>query len=270
MDITNEQFEKTRNLFRHYLLLLFKKYDIVDSDIYAYKFENEIYTKYDIFIYLKFIPIICKILNVQIATLYSNNGLKISYITNSIFLSDERIIMVKNIEKLLTTGLLSYKNDTILSLKTAKKIEKSCYNSVINTCKKSTIQIRRNWDNPIFKQIYSNKCGSICVVLDKDSPTFIKFGPVVLTDIFNNVIDINKIGTISIKKLLPQSIKSEQDEINIRSEQRVIEKESNLFKCPSCKERRVSYREVQLRSIDEAPDYLCKCINCGHNFKGSC
>jgi DNA-directed RNA polymerase subunit M/transcription elongation factor TFIIS len=56
----------------------------------------------------------------------------------------------------------------------------------------------------------------------------------------------------------------------MRAEQKVAEKESNLFRCPHCGMRRCTYLEVQRRSLDEAPDYLCRCLNpqCGRRFTG--
>ena len=64
------------------------------------------------------------------------------------------------------------------------------------------------------------------------------------------------------------AIAAERAEIASRSAQRIIEKESALFRCPHCGARRCSYIEVQRRSLDEAPDYICKCLACNHKVTG--
>jgi DNA-directed RNA polymerase subunit M/transcription elongation factor TFIIS len=170
--------------------------------------------------------------------------------------------------KLFTTLLYQYKQDQDFALETAKSIEKSCYNAIIKNSKQSEDPPCRQWDSPIFLEIYSNRCGVIYNLMDPKSLSCKMYGSSLLDQILNETFDIKEIGFKSEKELCPQATQKERDEIAIRSEQHVIEKESNLFKCPNCKERRVTYREVQLRALDEAPDYLCKCLNCKHRFKG--
>lgn len=170
--------------------------------------------------------------------------------------------------KLFISLLYQYKQDKDFVLDVARTIEKSCYNAIIKNSKQSEDPPCRQWDSPIFIEIYSNRCGIIYNLLDPKSNTNKLYGSTLLQQVLDETIDIKEIGFKSEKELCPQATQKERDEIAIRSEQHVIEKESNLFKCPNCKERRVTYREVQLRALDEAPDYLCKCLNCKHRFKG--
>lgn len=183
------------------------------------------------------------------------------------------ISSVKNIPrtqiiKLFVSLLYQYKQDKDFVLEASKTIEKSCYNAIIKNSKQSEDPPCRQWDSPIFMEMYSNRCGIIYNLLDPKSLSCKTYGSTLLQQVLDGSIDLKEIGFKSEKELCPQSIQKEKDEIAIRSEQHVIEKESNLFKCPNCKERRVTYREVQLRALDEAPDYLCKCLNCKHRFKG--
>lgn len=172
------------------------------------------------------------------------------------------------ITKMFATLLYQYKEDKEYALEAAKTIEKSCYNAIIKNSKQSEDPPCRQWDSPIFIEIYSNRCGIIYNLLDPRSSSCRIYGPTLLQQVLNESIDLKEIGFKNEKELCPQATQKERDEIAIRSEQHIVEKESNLFKCPNCKERRVTYREVQLRALDEAPDYLCKCLNCKHRFKG--
>ena len=67
-----------------------------------------------------------------------------------------------------------------------------------------------------------------------------------------------------------RALAAERAEIAARSAQRVVAKESAIFACPHCKERRCTYTEVQRRSLDEPPDYICVCLNerCRRQFTG--
>lgn len=170
--------------------------------------------------------------------------------------------------KMFTTLLYKYNPDKNFALESAKAIEKSCYNAIIKNSKQSEDPPCRQWESSIFVEIYSNRCGIIYNLLDPKSISCKLYGRTLLDQLLNGSLDLKEIGFKSEKELCPQATQKERNEIAIRSEQHVIEKESNLFRCPNCKERRVTYREVQLRALDEAPDYLCKCLNCKHRFKG--
>jgi len=241
----------------------------------AIKLENEIYELLDTNIYIK------KIDNIK-HLLMINNGyfpddiIGVQFMQKKITTKDILYFDVKTIDtntriqiiKMFIFLLYKYEKnkDTVLDI--AKTIEKSCYNAIIKNSKQSEDPPCRQWDSPIFVDIYSNRCGIIYNLLDPNSLTNKLYDSNLLKNILDKTIDIKEIGFKSEKELCPKATQKERNEISIRSEQYVIEKESNLFRCPNCKERRVTYREVQLRALDEAPDYLCKCLNCKHRFKG--
>jgi DNA-directed RNA polymerase subunit M/transcription elongation factor TFIIS len=116
--------------------------------------------------------------------------------------------------------------------------------------------------------MYSNRCGIICNLLSPTSNSCVVYGNELLAGIIDESIVPEHIGSKTEKELCSKSIQKEKDEILLRSEQRVIEKETDLFRCPKCFKSRVSYKEVQLRAIDEAADFICKCVECGHIFRG--
>lgn len=272
--------EELRNSVFIYISYIFsnlnKQYKLsYDEKHYAKLFEQDMYTILDESDYIKQAN--------ELQTYFMTNSgyfpddiLGIKYMQEKITTEDVLFFDISSINnnpriqitKMFTTLLYQYKPDKEFALETAKAIEKSCYNAIIKNSKQSEDPPCRQWDSPIFLEIYSNRCGIIYNLLDPKSSSCKIYGSSLLQTVLNETIDLKDIGFKSEKELCPQATQKERDEIAIRSEQHVVEKESNLFRCPNCKERRVTYREVQLRALDEAPDYLCKCLNCKHRFKG--
>jgi DNA-directed RNA polymerase subunit M/transcription elongation factor TFIIS len=243
---------------------------------YSVKFENDMFNILDNDSYIKISS------NIDTLLLYNTgyfpediNSIKFMqekittlYVLscNTSKVNNPRYQIIKMFTMLLYKYKLEHHTQTDI-LNMAKNIEKSCYNAIVKNSKISEDPPCRQWDSPIFIDMYSNRCGIIYNLLNPESISCKTYGSMLLNDILNNNIDISIIGYKNEKELCPQSIQKEKDEIAIRSEQYVIEKESNLFKCPKCKERRVTYKEIQLRALDEAPDYLCRCLNCNYKFK---
>ena len=164
----------------------------------------------------------------------------------------------------------AYAQDRARALDTARAIEASCFNAAVRAGKESEEPPRRQWDSPAFVDIYSTRCGTIGGLLDPGSSTCRAYGPTLVRRLLDGSLAPEALGDMTEKALCPQATAAERAEIAARSEQRVVEKESNLFRCPHCGERRSSYQEIQRRSLDEAPDYLCVCLNpkCRHRFTG--
>lgn len=163
-----------------------------------------------------------------------------------------------------------YGDDKKLVLDTAKAIEISCYNAAVRISKESEEPPRRQWDSPAFVDIYSTRCGAIDGLLNPQSSACRAYGANLAARLLNKELAPGSLGDMTEKELCPQATSAERAEIAKRSEQKVEEKESNLFRCPHCGERRSAYREVQRRCLDEPPDYLCVClnVNCRHRFTG--
>lgn len=170
-----------------------------------------------------------------------------------------------------------FAQDRERALATARAIEISCFNASVRASKESEEPPRRQWDSPAFVDIYSTRCGTINGLLDPRSTSCAAYGATLVVRLLAaEPIDglaplrPEELGDLTEKALCPQATAAERAEIAKRSEQKVDEKESNLFRCPHCHERRCTYREVQRRSLDEAPDYLCLCLNpdCKRRFTG--
>ncbi len=195
-----------------------------------------------------------------------------------------RRMLTKTLVETCRAGGKSYKpmsgapnTESIDMIDMARAIEVACFNNAIRASKESEDLFRRQWDSPNFVDIYSTRCGTINGILSHNSMTCREYDPAV--SIFYRLflphddpdfISAEALGNMTEKQLCPGSFEAERREIARRSIQEVKEKESNLFRCPHCGERKSSYREVQKRSLDEAPDYKCVCLNpkCGRRFKG--
>lgn len=115
---------------------------------------------------------------------------------------------------------------------------------------------------------YGIRCGLINRLLNPKSESCKQFGQVLLNKIKNGEIFLESIGNIPEHDLCPDASKTERNEIAIRLMQKVEVKVSDFFQCPNCKTRKCTYRMIQRRALDEAPDYSCECQNCGIRFTG--
>ena len=159
-------------------------------------------------------------------------------------------------------------SDRELALAVARDIEVSCYNAAVRASKESEDPPRRQWDSAAFIDIYGTRCGTIAGLLDPQSSACRAYGATLAPRLFDGTISPGALGDMSAKDLCPQATVTERAEIARRAVQKVQIKESTLFSCTHCHERRCTYQEVQRRSLDEAPDYLCLCLSCNRRFTG--
>ena len=158
--------------------------------------------------------------------------------------------------------------DRAKTLETATAIEVSCFNAAVRLSKESAEPPRRHWDSPAFVDTYSTRCGAVYSALDPASTSCKVYGPQLIPRILNGELIPSALGVMTERDMCPPATEAERAEILSRSSQRVIEKESTLFLCPHCKARRCTYIEIQRRSLDEAPDYICTCLACRQKFTG--
>jgi hypothetical protein len=181
---------------------------------------------------------------------------------------DPRETMRRMFVRTLMAAHPGYAADRERALDHAREIEVSCYNAAVRASKESEDPPRRQWDSPAFVDIYGTRCGTINGLLDPDSSACRAYGATLAPRLHGGAIAPGALGDLTAKELCPEATAAERAEIAKRVVQKVQMKESTLFRCPHCNERRCTYREVQRRSLDEAPDYLCLCISCGRRFTG--
>lgn len=171
---------------------------------------------------------------------------------------------------LLRTLLLTpaFAADRELALSHATKIEQGCYNAAVRTSKGAENPPRRQWDSEGFVSIYSDRCGAINGLLDPGTEANRVYAAEVVPRLLSGELRPEALGAMSVRELCPKATEAEREEIATRQSQKVVIKESVLFMCPFCKERRCEYETVQRRGPDEAPDYLCRCLACSRKFNG--
>jgi len=148
----------------------------------------------------------------------------------------------------------------------SKNLEISCYNATINYANQKGFL--KKWDNPIFRQIYIQKCISLFTNLDNKS--YVK------NDSFNEKVREGEIkaydaGNLSPAEMFPdrwkeiidKKIKKDNMAYEIRSEQIV----RGVYTCGKCKKDLISFYQLQTRSSDEPMTTFYTCHNCGKKWK---
>jgi len=204
--------------------------------------------------------------------IYPNNNLSIKFLNNEITVDElinfEQKLINPRIEiqhTILNMILKHNKLDMNDSKELALKIENSCFKQCVNYCSTKLLIIVR-WTNPEFMNYYSSKCGEIISLLDIDSPSCKNYGNMLLDKIVNGEILAENIGNMSIVDICEKTYEEEKKILDIRLAQKIKIKTSVLFRCPHCGARKCSYTVVQRRSLDEAPDYDCICLECSRRF----
>lgn len=151
----------------------------------------------------------------------------------------------------------------------ATKIENACYNHVIQYCRNSDISYQIKWTSNTFIERYQDRISVILNHLNYDSITNQTYDHVVVKKLLSGDLSPEDIGSKEDTELCKEAIAAEINEIDTRNNQKIKEKYSTMFKCPVCKTRRCTYREKQVRSLDEPANIYCDCLNCGTRFQGN-
>lgn len=168
---------------------------------------------------------------------------------------------------LLREPRLKDDRDKVLVL--ATQIESSCFKAVIQASKNAEEPYRRNWDSEPFVKLYSTRCATVSTHIDPAGSVCQSYGTELLDKILDGNISPDNVGFMTAAEMCPNATRIEKLEIEIRSQQHVQEKYSDMFPCTKrgCGKRQCTYTEKQGRSLDEPATILCKCI-CGHKYVG--
>jgi DNA-directed RNA polymerase subunit M/transcription elongation factor TFIIS len=173
--------------------------------------------------------------------------------------------MSNNISDIVRNRSVNKLNSVLNNIVIARTIEKSYYNYCITISKERNI--KRNWKNTTFKQLYLNKIISAYLNLNKES--YIK-NNYLFDNVMNNNIDINKISELSLYDIFPDNWtdiidkKYKKDKLKYELKPEAM---STLFKCRKCGSKETSYYEVQTRSADEPMTQFVTCIKCNNKWK---
>ena len=169
-----------------------------------------------------------------------------------------------NVDDKYRSMIVNLYQKEIKDKKICQYIEKSVYNYCIQICKKRNI--KRRWDNEIFKNIYISKNRSL---YSNITNSYIKNNNF-KNKILSGEIDINKIADLSSYDIFPENWKELLDE-KIKRDKLKFELKpeamTDVFKCRRCNSRSCSYYEVQTRSADEPMTQFITCLNCNKRWK---
>ena len=149
--------------------------------------------------------------------------------------------------------------------KISRQIEQSIYNSTISYSSENNI--KRNWDNNIFKSLYLSRIRSIYTNLRPDSYLRNKNFK---TKVLENEIDPKNIASLSRYDVFPEvwadllQKLSEKDKLKYELKPEAM---TDMFKCRKCESRSCSYYEFQTRSADEPMTQFITCLDCNNNWK---
>lgn len=184
-------------------------------------------------------------------------------IKNKLYVDYKKYKFRNIIRKQLTDTFSEFTKD---AEQIAIRIERSCYNKAIDQCKESSESYVRQWDSKRWIELYSEKTGTIFKHIDLNS-TVVKIYGSLIPKILSNEINIDNIGYMTESELCPAANQDIRDNINFRMNQKIEIKTSTMFKCPACGVNKCTYEAKQLRSADEAINYICVCISCKKQFK---
>ncbi len=160
----------------------------------------------------------------------------------------------------------SIRNKSVLKLDTviqdesiSRYIERDIYNSIIQVSVEKNI--KRSWDNIIFKNLYLNKLISFYSNLNPESYVQNKN---LLARVKENKIDYKHIAKLHTSELFPEGWKellNKKAKIDKLKYEKKTEAMTTLFKCRRCGGKECSYYEVQTRSADEPMTQFVTCLN---------
>jgi len=147
----------------------------------------------------------------------------------------------------------------------ATDLEIGIFNSTLDYA--NSLRIQLSWSSQLFADTYINNARSVYTNLKKDS--YVK--------------NENLIDRLKSKEFKPHELAyMPNDEIfperwkDIKNKQRLKLKAAyevkqvsmtDAIKCGKCKNNKISYYELQIRSGDENMTQFFSCITCGHKWK---
>ena len=159
----------------------------------------------------------------------------------------------------------------------AREIEQGAYQTALWHCRDSEDSYQRQWDCEMFVNIYSARIGCISANLDPfgsvaraldGGPGGAREGTWLLDRLVGGALAPAALGGMSVAALCPRAGEAERSLVAHRLGQKVEEKTSTMFSCPRCKQRKHTYRQVQIGAGDEPSSFMCSCKNCGEHFEG--
>lgn len=154
---------------------------------------------------------------------------------------------------------------THLSQRDQIDLEKGIYNWCIDYAISN--HVMRNWENPLFRDVYRNKVRSVVGNLDINSPLK---NMRLATRLAEQEFQPHDIAFMPPHNVYPEAWHDLVDTKMKKDQQIGVDERQSMtdqFVCGRCKKREVVYYEQQLRSADESSTIFCRCINCNNSWR---
>lgn len=161
--------------------------------------------------------------------------------------------------------VIKYLCDLGLEETNANDLEIGIYNWALE--KADEYNVKKNWTDKLFMNIYVSKSRSILTNIDKHSYVS---NQRLLNRLNDNEFKPHELPFMDMTNVFPERWKDMLDhrlkqEQNFYNSKQVAK--TDMFKCGKCKKRECSYYELQVRSADESSTIFVSCLNCGNRWR---
>jgi DNA-directed RNA polymerase subunit M/transcription elongation factor TFIIS len=147
----------------------------------------------------------------------------------------------------------------------AADLEIGIFNSTLDYA--NSLKIQLSWVCPLFMETYINNARSIYSNLKTDSYINNK---TLIERLKQKEFTPHELAYMSNDDLFPERWKDIVDKQKLKLKAAYEVKQvsmTNSIKCGKCKNNKISYYELQIRSGDENMTQFFCCITCGHKWK---
>jgi DNA-directed RNA polymerase subunit M/transcription elongation factor TFIIS len=147
----------------------------------------------------------------------------------------------------------------------ATDLEIGVFNSTLDYANSLSIQL--SWNCPLFIETYVNNARSIYANLKQDSYIH---NETLMQRLKNREFTPHELAYMPKEDIFPARWKEIMDKLKLKLKAAYEVKQVSMtdaIKCGKCKNNKVSYYELQIRSGDENMTQFFSCITCGHRWK---
>jgi len=152
-----------------------------------------------------------------------------------------------------------------LSKEEANDLEIGIFNYTIDYCNENNIQL--SWSNTMFVDTYLNNARSIYTNLKQDSYIGNKN---LITRLKNKEFLPHDIAFMTFQEIFPEKWEDIINKQKLKLKDAYEVKNVSMtdaIKCRKCKNNKISYYELQIRSGDENMTQFFTCLVCGNKWK---
>lgn len=147
----------------------------------------------------------------------------------------------------------------------AEDLEVGIFNSTIDYA--NSVNIHLSWVSSMFMETYINNARSIYTNLKQNS--YVNNNNLI-TRLKNKEFLPHDLAYMSIQDIFPDRWKEILDKHKLKLKAAYEVKQVSMtdaIKCGKCKNNKISYYELQIRSGDENMTQFFSCLSCGHKWK---